>query len=205
MEPPGTVDFWFDPSCPYTFVASLWLREVATVRPIEVGWHVMSLSVLNEGRGDDPEGDPEGYLWVPARICAAVQQEHGHAALGRFYAELWRDEEGEGHGDWLGDFHTALDRTGLPRELAEAGSTSDYDETLRASHAEGTALVGTHVGTPIVAADRHSERPVAFFGPVLSRVPRGEEAGRLWDGALLVAATTGFHEMKGPAPAAPVY
>lgn len=69
--PPRTVaDVWFDPSCPYTRVTSRWLLEVAKVRPIEVRWQMMSLSVLNENRDDDSEGDPEGYLWAPVRICA---------------------------------------------------------------------------------------------------------------------------------------
>ncbi|NBE93415.1 DsbA family protein [Nonomuraea sp. KC401] len=189
---------WFDPSCPYTWVTSRWLLEVRKVRPVEVRWHVMSLSVLNEGRDDDPEGDPEGYLWVPVRVCAAVLRHHGQEALGRFYTALWTT----GGGDWIADLRTALKSAGLPAELAAAGTSTDYDDDVRASHAEGVALVGEHVGTPIVAvtgtgggADGGGR--VAFFGPVMSRVPRGEDAGRLWDGTLLVAGTEGFHELKG--------
>ncbi|WP_188194234.1 DsbA family protein [Nonomuraea sp. SYSU D8015] len=183
-------DFWFDPSCPYTWLTSRWLLEVSTVRPVEVQWHVMSLSVLNEGRDDDPEGDPEGYLWIPVRICAAVQRDHGQDALARLYTALWTT----GTGDWMGDLREALATAGLPVELAEAGMSTDYDDVVRASHAEGMALIGDHVGTPIVSVDGGR---VVFFGPVVSRVPRGEDAGRLWDGTLLVAGTPGFHELKG--------
>ncbi|TDE57239.1 disulfide bond formation protein DsbA [Nonomuraea mesophila] len=186
---------WFDPSCPYTWVTSRWLLEVRKVRPVEVRWHVMSLSVLNEGRDDDPEGDPEGYLWVPVRVCAAVLRQHGQEALGRFYTALWTTG---GDGDWIADLRTALESAGLPAELAAAGTSTDYDDDVRASHAEGVALAGEHVGTPIVAvtgADGGGR--VAFFGPVMSRIPRGEDAGRLWDGTLLVAGTAGFHELKG--------
>jgi 2-hydroxychromene-2-carboxylate isomerase len=189
-------DIWFDPSCPYTWLTSRWLVEVTTVRPVEVRWHVMSLSVLNEGRDDDPEGDPEGYLWVPVRVCAAVRQRYGQEALGRFYAELWRTDSGAE--DWIGDLTRALERADLPPELASAGTTDEYDDAVRASHAEAMRRLGPHVGTPIIAADG-----VAFFGPVISTVPRGEQAGRLWDGTLLVAATPGFHELKGHAPAQP--
>lgn len=185
-------DFWFDPSCPYTWVTSRWLVEVTAVRPVTVRWHVMSLSVLNEGREDDPEDDPDGYLWVPVRVCAAVGERHGSAALGRFYEELWTHDE---TGDWLGDLAEALARAGLPRELATAGP--EWDDTVRASHTEGVDLVGTHVGTPIIATTTPAGERVAWFGPVVSRIPRGEAAGRLWDGTVLVAATPGFHELKG--------
>jgi hypothetical protein len=198
-------DFWFDPSCPYTWITSRWLLEVEKVRPVEVRWHVMSLSVLNEGRDDDPEGDPEGYLWVPVRICAAVRQEHGQEALKRFYTALWtREGEGgtqEGDGgaqDRLGDLHAALAAAGLPAGLAEAGTSTAHDDAVRASHAEGIGLIGEHVGTPVIAAGTAGGR-VVFFGPVVSRIPTGERAGRLWDGTLLVAGTPGFHELKGTA------
>ncbi|TDD12335.1 disulfide bond formation protein DsbA [Nonomuraea deserti] len=195
-------DIWFDPSCPYTWVTSRWLLEVRKVRPVEVRWHVMSLSVLNEGRDDDPEGDPEGYLWVPVRVCAAVLRHHGQEALGRFYTALWTTGGG---GDWLGDLRTALESAGLPSGLAAAGTSTDYDGDVRASHAEGIALVGEHVGTPVVAVTgAGGGGRVAFFGPVVSRIPRGEDAGRLWDGTLLVAGTPGFHELKGGPPQEPV-
>jgi 2-hydroxychromene-2-carboxylate isomerase len=189
-------DIWFDPSCPYTWLTSRWLVEVTKVRPVDVRWHVMSLSVLNEGRDDDPENDPEGYLWIPVRVCAAVQQQYGQEALGRFYTEMWSKENGAE--DWIGDLARALERAGLPAELASAGSTTEYDDVVRASHAAAMSHLGPHVGTPVIVANG-----VAFFGPVISRIPRGEQAGRLWDGTLLVAATPGFHELKGTAHAEP--
>ncbi|GAA3114026.1 disulfide bond formation protein DsbA [Nonomuraea salmonea] len=189
-------DMWFDPSCPYTWLTSRWLVEVSRVREVEVRWHVMSLAVLNEGREDDPEGDPAGYLWVPARICAAVRRTHGQEALGRFYTALWTT----GGGDWLGDLQTALETANLPEDLADAGMGHDYDDELRASTAAALHHVeGNQVGTPIVAVTGRA----AFFGPVISQVPTGEDAGRLWDGVLLVAGTPGFHELKGGLPSQP--
>jgi hypothetical protein len=231
-------DFWFDPSCPYTWVTARWLMEVERVRPVELRWHVMSLSVLNEGRADDPEGDPEGYLWVPVRVCAAVRERYGQPALRRFYTALWdrgrasetepepetarepdrdpaeapepepagapgSDGAGErGHHDereWMAPLSEALTVAGLPPDLAEIGTSTEYDDAVRASHAAGIGLVGDHVGTPIVAVGRGGEERgrVAFFGPVISRTPAGEEAGRLWDGTLLVAGVPGFHTLKG--------
>jgi hypothetical protein len=194
-------DFWFDPSCPYSWLTSRWLLEVAKVRPVEIHWHVMSLSVLNEGRDDDPENDPEGYLWVPARIAAVVRHRFGGEALGRFYTELW---SGRGDGeDWLGDFERALSAAGLPADLAASGQSDAHDDLVRASHAEGISLIGAHVGTPICAVTGAAEERIVFFGPVISRLPVGEQAGRLWDGTLLVAGTPYFHELKGRAPEEP--
>ncbi|MGR3931582.1 mycothiol-dependent nitroreductase Rv2466c family protein [Streptomyces sp. BRA346] len=200
-----TVDFWFDPACPYSWLTSRWVVEAATVRPLDVRWRVMSLAVLNEGRDDDPEGDPEGYLWMPVRICAAVLRHHGHEALGAFYAALWADRGDGGAQQWINDPEVALADAGLPPGLAEAAMCRDYDDAVRASHAEGIAALGPHVGTPVVAVpDPRGDdgTRIAFFGPVLSRVPRGEEAGRLWDATLVVAGAPGFHELKG-APADP--
>jgi hypothetical protein len=197
-------DFWFDPSCPYTWITSRWLLEAARVRPVEVRWHVLSLSVLNEDRDDDPEGDPEGYLWLPVRICAAVNAQHGQEALGRFYTALGgRIHEGDGEWDPQA-FRDSLTEAGLPGSLVGAATTEEYDAAVRASHWEGIAKVGTHVGTPIIAVTGENGGETAFFGPVLSRVPRGEEAGRLWDGTLMVASVQGFHELKGRPPADPV-
>ncbi|MGW4475511.1 mycothiol-dependent nitroreductase Rv2466c family protein [Nonomuraea sp. NPDC004354] len=183
-------DFWFDPTCPYTWVTSRWLAEAARVRPIEIRWRLLSLSALNEHLEVNPEGDTEGYLWYPARVCAAVELRYGTAALGRFYETL------HDLGGW--DLAPALAAAGLPEELAEAATTTSYDDHLRASTADGVSRVGNHVGTPIIATG-----DVAFFGPVMSRIPRGEAAGRLWDATLLVAATPGFHELKGGPHAEP--
>ncbi|MBP2472657.1 2-hydroxychromene-2-carboxylate isomerase [Crossiella equi] len=183
-----TVDLFVDPSCPYSWITARWLTEVEQVRPIEVRWRLMSLSVLNEDEEVDPEGDTEGYLWRPVRLGVAVEQQHGRDALRRFL--LAYGEQMHERGEW--GWHAALAAAGLPAALGEAAEDPAYDPLVRASHAEAMSLLGNHIGTPIV----HCEG-TAFFGPVLSRVPRGEEAGRLWDGTLLVAGTPGFHELKG--------
>ncbi|MFC4562224.1 disulfide bond formation protein DsbA [Nocardiopsis mangrovi] len=200
--PTWTADFWFDPSCPYTWITSRWAVEVARVRPVRLRWHVLSLSVLNEGREEDPENDPEGYLWIPVRVCAAVHDHYGQEALGRFYTALWTVGR-EPHDDWMGPLEDALAAAGLPRELAAAGHDPDLDASVRASHESGVALVGDHVGTPIIAVTGPGGEQAAFFGPVLSQAPAGEDAGRLWDAVLAVASVPGFHELKATPPAPP--
>jgi hypothetical protein len=193
--------FWFDPSCPYTWVTSRWMRELERLDLLRVEWRVMSLSVLNEHRDDDPEDDPEGYLWGPARLFAVVQDRYGSDVLGKLYDVFGTMVHGalDGNG-WrpAGDILTAA---GLPTDLADVMETDRYDRVLRASHEAGVGLVGPHVGTPIIAVDLPSGRRVAWFGPVISRVPHDDEAARLWHGTLMVAGVDGFHEIKGRPPA----
>lgn len=121
------VDFWFDPSCPYTWLTSRWIREVERVREVEVRWRVMSLSVLNEHLDEDPEGDTEGYLWMPVRVCAAVAEEHGQRALGDFFTAFGTRVHTRSDWDWGKVLPEALAEAGLPRgsrtRRARSGTT----------------------------------------------------------------------------------
>lgn len=190
-----TVDFWLDPACPLTRHTARWITSVSDEVPAEVVWHVMSLSVLNEHRDDDPEDDPNGYLWIPARVAAAVQTEHGHAALGTFYDALWTDPDGTER-EWIGDLAEALRRCGLPAELADAGSSDAYDAALRASHHDGVDRIDAEIGTPVLALTSPDGDRRAMFGPVLSALPTPAEAIRLWEGTRLLSGITGFREIK---------
>lgn len=192
------VDFWLDPACPLTRNTARWITDVAEQVPIDVRWRVVSLSVLNEHRDDDPEGDPEGYLWIPARIAAAVQTEHGHDALGAFYDALWTEPDGAEREDWewIGDIGEALQRAGLPARLAEVGTSTSYDAELRASHLDGVNRIEAEIGTPILAVTAPDGEQRAFFGPVLSSVPTGTEALHLWEAVLLLANVAALREIK---------
>ncbi|MEU7578312.1 disulfide bond formation protein DsbA [Streptomyces sp. NPDC041068] len=186
------VDFWFDPVCPYTWITSRWLREVERVRDIAVRWRVMSLAVLNEGLAVDPE-DPEGlygeYMKAHGRVCAAVRERHGNEALGRYFDALGQRLHEQQ--DWSG-MTAALADAELPVDLASVAMTGECDAAVRASHEAGIALVGTDVGTPVLSVDGVG----AVFGPVVSPAPRGEAAGRLWDGVVLMAGVEGFCEFR---------
>ncbi|MEU7648540.1 mycothiol-dependent nitroreductase Rv2466c family protein [Streptomyces huasconensis] len=193
LAPRGVgVDFWFDPVCPYTWLTSRWLREVERVREIDVRWRVMSLAVLNERRDTDPE-DPEGlygeYMKAHGRVCAAVRERHGNEALGRYFDALGRRVHERQ--DWSG-MAAALAEAGLPAELEDVAMTTEYDAVVRASHGEAIALAGEDVGTSVLSV----EGAGALFGPVVSPAPRGEAAGRLWDGVVLMAGVECFHEFK---------
>ena len=197
-----TADFWFDPLCPWAWITSRWMLEVEKVRPVETRWHVMSLAYLNEGR-DELSEQYKALLkeaWGPVRVCVAAAQDRGesvvlplYTALGtRFHNEkLPRDRE---------TIVAALAEVGLPASLAEAADSTDFDEPLKASHHRGIDLVGMDVGTPVISVNG-----TAFFGPVVTPTPRGEAAGRLWDGVLLVAGTDGFFEVKRTRTRPPIF
>jgi 2-hydroxychromene-2-carboxylate isomerase len=186
------VDFWFDPVCPWAWIASRWMHEVQQVRPVTTDWHVMSLSVLNEGR-DVSERYAELLRtgWGPVRICIAAEQEFGPQVLGPLYTALGTRFHHEKAPRERATYEAALAEAGLPADLASAADSSEYDDALRASHKDGIERVGYDVGTPIISVDGTS-----VFGPVVSPIPRGEAAGRLWDGVLLIAGTDGFFELK---------
>ncbi|MBM0258704.1 DsbA family protein [Micromonospora sp. 4G55] len=206
MNDRGTVDMWFDPVCPWAWVTSRWLLEVERVRPVDVRFNVMSLAVLNEGNDDVPEpyrDRPDEYFelrrrsWGPVRICVAAAQAHGQGVLRDLYTAFGTriHPGGQPLGDALN--RAALADAGLDPALAAVADSTTHDDAVRASHDAGMKPVGTDVGTPVIHAPGPvAGETVAFFGPVVTPAPRGEAAGRLWDGVLLVAGTSGFYELK---------
>ncbi|MFD8432454.1 DsbA family protein [Streptomyces coelicoflavus] len=198
---PTTVDFWFDPTCPWAWLTSRWVLEVARLRPLEIRWHLMSLTVLNEGRTDLPERWHRDLAvrMEPVRVCAAAEEAYGPGVLGGLYTELGTRFHLEGAPKEHATYAAALTATGLDPRLADAAGSGAHDDAVRASHQDAVGRVGTDVGTPVVAVG-----DVAFFGPVVSPAPRGEAATRLWDGVLAVAATDGFFELKRTRTGKPV-
>ncbi|TQN32380.1 hypothetical protein FHX37_2337 [Haloactinospora alba] len=191
-EEPTPVDFWFDPLCPWAWLTSRWLLEAQGVRAIRPRWHVMSLAVLNEDK--DLSAEYRQLLddaWGPVRVAIAAEQRFGGDALGPLYTALGTRFHNRGEPVARQTVQDALAEADLPVELADAAASSDYDEALRGSHQDGMDRVGYEVGTPVISVSG-----VSFFGPVVSPTPRGEDAGKLWDGVLLVAGTDGFFELK---------
>lgn len=186
------VDFWFDPSCPWAWMTSRWVDEVATHRNLDVTWHVMSLAVLNE----DQDVSEEYAAFFPralryTRLIAAVQELEGQEAVGPLYTALGTLIHPGGSTDPDEVIPAALAEVGLPADYFRFADSDEYDEKMRASHFDGINRVGHDVGTPVIAVDG-----VAFFGPVISPIPRGQEALTLWDGVVAAASYDGFFELK---------
>ncbi|MEV5897922.1 mycothiol-dependent nitroreductase Rv2466c family protein [Nonomuraea fuscirosea] len=190
------VDLWFDPSCPFAWVTSRWLLEVEKVRPIQPRWRQMSLYFLNEEKDV-----PADYLERAARamgsvrVIAAAAAKHGEHVIGQLYTGLGTRLHNQGlskEPERLREvIEGALDDAGLERSLAEAMHSEEYDATIRASHDEGIGLVGQEVGTPVIRVGDN-----AFFGPVITKILRGDDAGKLWDGVLAVTQFDDFFELK---------
>ena len=201
-ETRATADFWFDPLCPWAWITSRWMLEVQQVRPVDVSWHLMSLAELNSGREDLSDNYKKAMLeaWGPVRVVAAAAAARGPEIVGPLYTALGTRFHNEKLPKERATYVAALEEVGLPADLAGAVDDPQWDDAIRVSHHEGMDPVGMDVGTPVISVEG-----VSFFGPVVSPIPRGEAAGKLWDGVVLVAATDGFFELKRSRTRDPIF
>lgn len=185
-------DFWFDPRCPFAWITSRWILEVEQVRDVEVRWHVMSLAYLNQDK--DISDDYRKMLetaWGPVRVLVAAEQKYGDHVLLPLYTAMGTRIHIEKRETDRAMIEESLLDAGLSVELADAMDDTFLDDAVAKSHHEGMDAVGDDVGTPTIHLN-----DVAFFGPVLTKSPRGEEAGKLWDGCVAVASYPFFFELK---------
>jgi 2-hydroxychromene-2-carboxylate isomerase len=205
MPEKARVDFWFDPFCPWTWITSRWILEAQQIRDFEVSFHLMSLAILNEDDLPPHLNNPKimAKVWAPVRVAAAAERAKGREILGPLYAALGsriHNGDNKSFGDLLKkDFDEivvqSLAEVGLPAELAEAATSEEYQDALRKSTDEGLRAPGAVGGVPTMHLN-----DVAVFGPVLSRIPRGAEAGKLWDATLTLASYPDFWELKRKQP-----
>lgn len=201
-----TVDFWFDPICPWTWITSRWLVEAAAVRDLDIRWRPMSLAILNAGR-EIPEEYKAMHDASTAllRVIVATEKTQGQAGVDALFTALGQQMFEQGNRDFDDVLTVSLEQAGLPAELAQAAADASLDSELNESHQAGMSLVGMDVGSPIISVPGQDGKPVAFFGPVISPAPKGEQAGKLWDGVIAVAEVPGFYEIKRSRDAEPDY
>ena len=199
--PRTAVDFWFDPSCPWAWMTSRWVDEVARQRPLDITWHIMSLAVLNEDK--DVSDDYRAFLPRAlryTRLVTAVGELHGADKVKPLYDALGELIHPGGSEDPDTVIPSALAAAGLPVNLARYADSDEFDSRMRESHFDGISRVGQDVGTPVIAVNG-----VAFFGPVISPAPRGRQALDLWDGVVAVSSYDGFFELKRSRTRDPIF
>jgi hypothetical protein len=195
-EPPLEVPFWFDPLCPWAWITSRWFLEVEQVRPVRADWRIMSLAYLNlvQRGGEGLSADYRALMekaWGPVRVCAAAAEHRGDGVLGPLYTAIGTRLHNQRRREDPTVITGALAEVGLPEALAEAATSTEFDQRITDSHHEAFDEVGLDVGTPVLRI-----AGTVLFGPVVTPAPRGEAAGRLWDGLVLIAETDGFFELK---------
>lgn len=188
-----TIDLWFDAACPFAWLTSRWVEEVAALRPVEVRWHPMSLVMVNEdvNLSDERRARLAGVERGP-RVALVVGRDHGNDALGRYYTAIGTRLHVDQRPFSRELVEEALEEAGLPQGLADAMDDASLDAEVRLMHDEGQAAVGHKTGTPVVVLDGGH----GFFGPVVSVLPRGDDALRLYDGLRLVQSVESFAELK---------
>jgi 2-hydroxychromene-2-carboxylate isomerase len=185
-------DFWFDPACPFAWITSRWILEVEKVRDVDVTWHIMSLAYLNQDKDiSDEYREFLATAWQPVRVLMAAEQKYGKEALLPLYTAMGNRIHLEKQDKDRAMIEAALEEAGLDPALADAMDDASYDEAIATSHRRGMDQVGNEVGTPTIAFEGH-----AFFGPVISKAPRAEEAGQLWDACVTLSNYQHFYELK---------
>ena len=207
-EERADLDFYFDPVCPFAWMTSKWVRMVAEQRAYTVTWRFISLRMINAHIDYDAHFPPEYEAGHTAglkllRVAARARAEHGRDAVGPLYLAMGRrifDTPPDGHpltGTEQGSrafLGPILTDAGLPAALADALEDSDFDSVIQSETDGALALTGKDVGTPILQF--HPPDGVAFFGPVISRLPKPQDAAALWDNVVGLASFPGFAELK---------
>ncbi len=194
-----SVDFWIDPLSPWAWTSARWLEEVETMRDIKVNWRVMCLGILHENDETPPPAQFQEWLkgtWLVARAVEAARACSGDEAARALLFAIGRMSNVDRNRDLPAVIEAAVAECGLPASVTEAATTTEFDAAVRASHDAGMELGGKDVGTPILGMPGPDGTSVGLFGPVVSPTPRGDAAGRLWDGIVLIAQTPGFYELK---------
>ncbi|MCZ6874197.1 MAG: DsbA family protein [bacterium] len=200
-----TVEFYWDAVCPWCWITSRWMEEVAQQKSIHVNWKFFSLKKINEGR-DMPERFRISHaIGLRAlRVAAAVREAHGNEAVRKLYTAMGtrrhHDQEDIGTTEALQDILQSCD---LPQDLAAAADNESWDQVIEADMTQAKAKAGDGVGVPLVVLDNGAGP--GFFGPVFSPAPTGEAAVQMWDAMVTAGRMPGFYEFKRTRETGPIF
>lgn len=188
------IEFWVDPACPWCWLTSRWVVDVAPHRELQVTWRSISLKLKNGVGPDSPWYEPVAATHRLLRVMEHVRAEEGDAPIGAFYTAC--GEHIHHRGERSLDIAALLAEAGLSVRHASAADDETWDPVIEASMNDGLSLTGNDVGTPIIAFTTDDGARVGFFGPVISRRYALDDALRLWDGLSAMATVDGFWELK---------
>lgn len=189
-----TVDFYFDPGCPWTWMTSRWAVEAAEARGVEIQWRTYSLKVKNADNPNLPEmyRERQEAQFGALRVIEAARAAHGNEAVGRLYTQLGAIIHHDGDVA-VGGLAGAIAAAGLGPELLAAADDDRWDDGIVASTAQARSLVGEDVGVPILVFEGSTN---TYFGPVVSPAPTGQDALDLWDALVALSRIPGVYEIK---------
>ena len=188
------VEFWFDPACPFCWLTSRWLNDVAPHRDLQIEWRPISLFFKNDPEPGSGMYEPSKRTRDLLRVVEAVRAAGHGDRIGALYTEFGRHIHARGELDF--DVAATLQTVGLDTTLADALSDDRFDAAIRSAMDDGLSLTGQDVGTPLIAVRSESAGRVGLFGPVITRRPDKDGALKLWDGFVAMAETPGFYELK---------
>lgn len=209
------LDFFFDPVCPWAWITSRWVTEVQSLRSYEVSWKFISLKFLNEDKMDY-SSMPTGYAEVHMagtkglRVAACARAKAGNEAVAKVYTALGTSLHNRSERELFvanAESHIAslLAQEGLPVEWASAVDDTTFDRLIRDETELALERTGKDVGTPILTFQPQGVKEASFFGPVISSIPRGDDAVKLWDAVETLATTSGMAELKRSLRAKPSF
>lgn len=208
------LQFYFDPVCPWAYITSRWVTEVQQQRGYDVSWKFISLFMINDergyGEGNKAWRDAHFAGLQALRVASAARAAAGNDAVAAVYTALGKaihvdKRRPEQEGGMPSLVHKVLGEAGLNPDWAKSADDELHDEVIRFETKTALEATGKDVGTPILIFNPGSPEQASFFGPVISKIPRGNDALRLWDAVVTIATTSGMAELKRSLRAAPSF
>lgn len=193
------VTFYFDPSCPFSWITSRWLLQIQNAREVEITWKPFCLAIKNDelrpNTGETEHAASHRDAHRALRVMLAANKEHNVPLADSYTAfGMIRHIMGERLDDEA--IKGVLDTLHLPGSLLTAADDASWDMPLASSIGEATAVVGGDIGVPTIVYELPDGSVQGYFGPVLHTLPELDESLSIWDGLARLATAKSFYELK---------